>query len=87
MMPSSTIPYEKGFLISSFSRPPGWRENFDGQFILLITSNEWAPSLWTSYDFKATFLEFFDAPEYAGLRDKIASINWEESLLQHRSST
>ncbi|KAL2136393.1 hypothetical protein VTI74DRAFT_4037 [Chaetomium olivicolor] len=71
----STVPYEKGFhFIWSLDRLVG-RENFD-KFIPHYFG-KWANKSLDSYEFKNTFLEFFSAPEYAGLQDKISSIDWE----------
>ncbi|KAL2170927.1 hypothetical protein VTG60DRAFT_4189 [Thermothelomyces hinnuleus] len=71
----STVPYEKGFhFIWSLDRLVG-RENFD-KFIPYYF-NKWQNKSLDSYEFKDTFLEFFGAPEYAGLKDKLAEIDWE----------
>lgn len=42
-----------------------------------IDFTKWANKSLDSYEFKDTFLEFFDKPEYADVRDKIAQIDWE----------
>jgi leukotriene-A4 hydrolase len=71
----STVPYEKGFhFVYSLDRLVG-RENFD-KFIPHYFS-KWQNKSLDSYDFKATFLEFFGAPEYASLKDKLSEIDWE----------
>ncbi|KXX73682.1 Leukotriene A-4 hydrolase [Madurella mycetomatis] len=71
----STVPYEKGFhFIYYLDRLVG-RENFD-KFIPYYFG-KWANKSLDSYEFKDTFLEFFSAPEYAGLKDKISVIDWE----------
>ncbi|KAK4149713.1 peptidase family M1-domain-containing protein [Chaetomidium leptoderma] len=71
----STVPYEKGFhFVYSLDRLVG-RENFD-KFIPHYFG-KWKNKSLDSYDFKDTFLEFFGAPEYAGLKDKLAEIDWE----------
>jgi leukotriene-A4 hydrolase len=71
----STVPYEKGFhFIYYLDRLVG-RENFD-KFIPHYFG-KWANKSLDSYEFKDTFLEFFSAPEYAGLKDKISEIDWE----------
>ncbi|KAL2191924.1 hypothetical protein L209DRAFT_748661 [Thermothelomyces heterothallicus CBS 203.75] len=71
----STVPYEKGFhFIWSLDRLVG-RENFD-KFIPYYFK-KWQNKSLDSYEFKDTFLEFFGAPEYAGLKDKLAEIDWE----------
>ncbi|KAH8893333.1 hypothetical protein GQ53DRAFT_745573 [Thozetella sp. PMI_491] len=71
----STVPYEKGFHLVYFLDRLVGRENFDKFIPYYFT--KWANKSLDSYDFKDTFLEFFAAPEYAGLKDKIASIDWE----------
>ncbi|KAK4245853.1 peptidase family M1-domain-containing protein [Corynascus novoguineensis] len=71
----SSVPYEKGFhFIWSLDRLVG-RDNFD-KFIPYYFK-KWQNKSLDSYDFKDTFLEFFSAPEYAGLKEKIAEIDWE----------
>ncbi|KAL2258029.1 hypothetical protein VTK26DRAFT_8806 [Humicola hyalothermophila] len=71
----STVPYEKGFhFIYYLDRLVG-RENFD-KFIPYYFG-KWANKSLDSYEFKNTFLEFFSAPEYAHLKDKISGIDWE----------
>lgn len=71
----STVPYEKGFhFVWSLDRLVG-RENFD-KFIPHYFG-KWSNKSLDSYEFKDTFLEFFSAPEYSDLKDKIASIDWE----------
>ncbi|KAM7193815.1 Peptidase family M1 domain containing protein [Rhypophila sp. PSN 637] len=71
----STVPYEKGFhFIWSLDRLVG-RENFD-KFIPYYFG-KWATKSLDSYEFKDTFLEFFNQPEYASLKEKIANIDWE----------
>lgn len=71
----STVPYEKGFhFIYYLDRLVG-RENFD-KFIPYYFG-KWANKSLDSYEFKDTFLEFFGAPEYTGLKDKISAIDWE----------
>jgi leukotriene-A4 hydrolase len=71
----STVPYEKGFhFIYYLDRLVG-RENFD-KFIPHYFG-KWANKSLDSYEFKDTFLEFFGAPEYADLKDKLSEIDWE----------
>ncbi|KAL1838865.1 hypothetical protein VTJ49DRAFT_2118 [Mycothermus thermophilus] len=71
----SSVPYEKGFhFIYYLDRLVG-RENFD-KFIPYYF-RKWQNKSLDSYEFKETFLEFFSAPEYAGLKDKLAEIDWE----------
>lgn len=69
------VPYEKGFhFIYYLDRLVG-RENFD-KFIPYYFK-KWSNKSLDSYDFRDTFLEFFSAPEYADLKDKISGIDWE----------
>ncbi|ROV92366.1 hypothetical protein VMCG_09109 [Cytospora schulzeri] len=71
----STVAYEKGFhMIYYLDRLVG-RQNFD-KFIPYYFK-KWSNKSLDSFEFKATFLEFFSTPEYAGLKDKLASIDWE----------
>lgn len=51
------------------------RQNFDKFIPYYFT--KWSKKSLDSYEFKDTFLEFFSTPEYAGLKDKLASIDWE----------
>ncbi|KKY34259.1 putative leukotriene a-4 hydrolase [Diaporthe ampelina] len=71
----STVPYEKGFHMIYYLERLVGRANFD-KFIPYYFE-KWSRKSLDSYDFKATFLEFFGAPEYSELKDKIASIDWE----------
>lgn len=71
----STVAYEKGFhMIYYLDRLVG-RQNFD-KFIPYYF-RKWSTKSLDSYEFKDTFLEFFSTPEYAALKDKLASIDWE----------
>lgn len=71
----STVPYEKGFhFIYSLQRLVG-RENMDKFIPHYFT--KWTNKSLSSYDFKQTFVDFFSKPEYADLRDKLGSIDWE----------
>ncbi len=71
----STVPYEKGFhFIYSLDQLVG-RENFD-KFIPHYFG-KWANKSLDSYEFKATFLDFFSTPEYSSLKDKLSGIDWE----------
>lgn len=71
----SKVPYEKGFhMVYYLDRLVG-RKNFDKFIPYYFT--KWTNKSLDSYEFKATFLEFFDRPEYADLKDKIAQIDWE----------
>jgi leukotriene-A4 hydrolase len=69
------VPYEKGFHMIYYLERLVGRANFD-KFIPYYFE-KWSRKSLDSYDFKATFLEFFGAPEYSDLKDKIANIDWE----------
>ncbi|KAK4451909.1 hypothetical protein QBC34DRAFT_294414 [Podospora aff. communis PSN243] len=71
----STVPYEKGFHFVYYLDRLVGRENFD-KFIPHYF-DKWSNKSLDSFEFKETFLEFFNAPEYTNLKDKIASIDWE----------
>ncbi|KAK3377953.1 leukotriene A-4 hydrolase [Podospora didyma] len=71
----STIPYEKGFHFVYYLDRLVGRENFDKFIPFYFT--KWATKSLDSFEFRDTFLEFFSAPEYATLKDKISSIDWE----------
>lgn len=71
----STVPYEKGFHMVYYLDCLVSRENFDKFIPYYFT--KWANKSLDSYEFRDTFLEFFDKPEYADLKDKIAGIDWE----------
>lgn len=71
----STVAYEKGFHMVYFLDRLVGRQNFD-KFIPYYFK-KWSKKSLDSYEFKATFLEFFSTAEYADLKDKLASIDWE----------
>jgi leukotriene-A4 hydrolase len=71
----SSVPYEKGFHLIWYLDKLVGRENFD-KFIPYYFYKFSGNSL-DSFEFKETFLEFFGKEEYAGLKDKVASIDWE----------
>ncbi|KAK3365849.1 leukotriene A-4 hydrolase [Lasiosphaeria ovina] len=71
----STVPYEKGFHFVWYLDRLVGRENFD-KFIPHYFG-KWATKSLDSFEFKDTFLDFFGAPEYKSLEDKIAWIDWE----------
>ncbi|KAH8911027.1 hypothetical protein BR93DRAFT_874536 [Coniochaeta sp. PMI_546] len=74
----STVPYEKGFhFVWDLERLVG-REAFDKFITFYFT--KWSGKSLDKDDFKNTYLEFFSRPEYASLKDKIASIDWEEKF-------
>lgn len=51
------------------------RENFNKFIPFYFT--KWTNKSLDSFEFRDTFLEFFNTPEYADLKDKLASIDWE----------
>jgi leukotriene-A4 hydrolase len=71
----STVPYEKGFHFVYYLDRLVGRQNFD-KFIPYYFE-KWTNKSLDSYEFKDTFLEFFCAPEYSDLKDKISKIDWE----------
>lgn len=71
----SSVAYEKGFHFVYYLDRVVGRENFD-KFIPHYFK-KWENKSLDSYEFKATFLDFFSAPEYASLKDAIAAIDWE----------
>lgn len=71
----STVPYEKGFHFVYYLDRLVGRENFD-KFIPFYFE-KWTNKSLDSFEFRDTFLEFFSRPEYADLKDKIATIDWE----------
>lgn len=69
------MPYEKGFHFVYYLDRLVGRDNFD-KFIPHYFG-KWAYKSLDSFEFRDTFLEFFGTPEYADLKDKLASIDWE----------
>ena len=74
----STVPYEKGFHFVWYLDRLVGRKNFD-KFIPFYFE-KWTNKSLDSFDFKETFLEFFGTPEYADLKNKIASVDWESQF-------
>ncbi|CAJ2502663.1 Uu.00g100570.m01.CDS01 [Anthostomella pinea] len=72
----SSVPYEKGFhFIYYLDRLVG-RENFD-KFIPHYFKT-WARKSLDSFEFKKTFLDFFENYGNAEIKEKIAQIPWED---------
>ncbi|KAL1897347.1 Leucyl aminopeptidase yscIV [Sporothrix stenoceras] len=71
----STVPYEKGFHMVYYLERLVGRANFD-KFIPYYFK-KWSGKSLDSYEFRDTFLEFFDKPEFADLKDVVAGIDWE----------
>lgn len=72
------MPYEKGFHFVWYLERLVGREAFDKFITFYFT--KWSRKSLDKDDFKNTYLEFFSRPEYASLKDKIASIDWEEKF-------
>jgi len=70
------VPYEKGFHFVWYLERLVGREAFDMFITHYFTT--WARKSLDKDEFKNTYLEFFSKPQYADLKDKLASINWEE---------
>lgn len=72
------MPYEKGFHFVWYLERLVGREAFDKFITFYFT--KWSRKSLDKDDFKNTYLEFFGKPEYASLKDNIASIDWEEKF-------
>lgn len=72
----SSVPYEKGFHFLYYLERLIGREHFD-KFIPHYF-NTWAYKSLDSYEFKKTFLVFFEAYGNVEIKDKIATIPWDE---------
>ncbi|KAI1845130.1 hypothetical protein JX265_002785 [Neoarthrinium moseri] len=72
----STVPYEKGFHFLWYLDRLVGREHFD-KFIPHYF-NTWARKSLDSFEFKQTFLDFFNSYGNAEIKEKIAQIPWEE---------
>lgn len=71
----SKVAYEKGFhMVWTLDRLVG-RANFDKFIPYYFT--KWSQRSLDSFEFKATFLRFFGAPEYAHLAPALADIDWD----------
>ncbi|KUI72521.1 hypothetical protein VM1G_08408 [Cytospora mali] len=71
----STVPYEKGFHMIYYLERLVGRHNFDN--FIPYYFKKWSNKSLDSYEFKDTFLEFFSTSEYAELKGKLDSIDWE----------
>ncbi|KAK7754013.1 Leucyl aminopeptidase yscIV [Diatrype stigma] len=74
----SSVPYEKGFHFLYYLDRLVGRENFD-KFIPHYFKT-WAYKSLDSFEFKKTFLDFFEGYGNAEIKEKIATIPWEERL-------
>ncbi|KAI1341392.1 peptidase family M1-domain-containing protein [Xylariaceae sp. FL0016] len=72
----STVPYEKGFHFLYYLERLVGREHFD-KFIPHYFKT-WARKSLDSFEFKKTFLDFFESYGNEDIRQKIAKIPWEE---------
>ncbi|KAI0407729.1 leukotriene A-4 hydrolase [Xylaria palmicola] len=72
----SSIPYEKGFHFLYYLDRLVGREHFD-KFIPHYF-NTWARKSLDSFEFKQTFLDFFENYGNEEIKEKIAQIPWEE---------
>ncbi|KAI0472921.1 peptidase family M1-domain-containing protein [Xylariaceae sp. FL0804] len=72
----SSVPYEKGFHFLYYLDKLVGREHFD-KFIPHYFKT-WARKSLDSFEFKKTFLDFFDAYGNQEIKQKIAQIPWEE---------
>ena len=76
----STIPYEKGFHFLYYLDKLVGREHWD-KFIPHYFKT-WARKSLDSFEFKQTFLDFFNAYGNEEIKSKIAGIPWEERFYQ-----
>ncbi|KAI1492522.1 peptidase family M1-domain-containing protein [Biscogniauxia mediterranea] len=72
----SSVPYEKGFHFLYYLDRLIGREHFD-KFIPHYFKT-WARKSLDSFEFKKTFLDFFEAYGNEEIKEKIAQINWDE---------
>lgn len=72
----STVPYEKGFHFLWYLDRLVGREHFD-KFIPHYFQT-WANKSLNSFEFKQTFLDFFEGYGNSEIKEKIAQIPWEE---------
>jgi len=71
----STVPYEKGFHFLYYLEKLVGRDSFD-KFIPHYFST-WAGKSLDSFEFKKTFLDFFEETGDEEIKKKIAEIDWE----------
>ncbi|RYP77455.1 hypothetical protein DL769_003409 [Monosporascus sp. CRB-8-3] len=72
----STVPYEKGFHFLYYLERLVGREHFD--MFIPHYFNTWARKSLDSYEFKKTFLDFFEGYGNAEIKGKVSTIPWEE---------
>ncbi|KAM0285659.1 hypothetical protein ACHAQH_001365 [Verticillium albo-atrum] len=71
----STVPYEKGFHFIYYLEKLVGRETFDKFIPHYFT--KWARKSLDSFEFKATFLDFFNGLGDESIKSKVASIDWD----------
>jgi leukotriene-A4 hydrolase len=71
----STVPYEKGYHFLNYLEILVGREAFD-KFIPHYFST-WAEKSLDSFQFKETFLNFFNGLGDGSIKEKVASIDWD----------
>ncbi|KAM0333283.1 hypothetical protein ACHAQA_001944 [Verticillium albo-atrum] len=71
----STIPYEKGFHFLYYLEKLVGQETFDKFIPHYFT--KWARKSLDSFEFKATFLDFFNGLGDESIKTKVASIDWD----------
>ncbi|KAI2606505.1 peptidase family M1-domain-containing protein [Hypoxylon fragiforme] len=76
----SSIPYEKGFHFLYYLDRLVGREHFD-KFIPHYFKT-WANKSLDSFEFKKTFLDFFEGYGNGEIKEKIATIPWDEKFYQ-----
>lgn len=74
----STVAYEKGFHFLYYLDRLVGRDNFDKFIPHYFT--KWAGKSLDSFEFKDTFVEFFNSLGDESLKQKIATIDWEGRL-------
>ncbi|KAK8089269.1 leukotriene A-4 hydrolase/aminopeptidase [Apiospora hydei] len=74
----STIPYEKGFHFLWYLERLVGRESFDKFIPHYFTT--WARKSLDSFEFKATFLDYFNEHGTDEIKQKVAQIPWEEKF-------
>ncbi|TDZ67196.1 Leucine aminopeptidase 2 [Colletotrichum trifolii] len=76
----STVPYEKGFHFLYYLEGLVGRDAFDKFIPHYFT--KWSRKSLDSFEFKATFLDFFNGLGDAGIKEKVASIDWDKWFYQ-----
>lgn len=74
----STVAYEKGFHFLYYLERLVGRENFDKFIPHYFT--KWSGKSLDSFEFKETFLDFFNGLGNEEIRQKVAGIDWEDKF-------